>query len=66
VAQLFILSCTCAIEKAVRKGWHNLWLWCDSESVIQDFCNTYTVYLKSRNRWHNCLYCHEWYWGRCP
>lgn len=45
-----------AIEIAFDKGWHNLWIECDSKLVLDAFKNISLVPWKLVNRWKNCLY----------
>lgn len=44
-----------AIEFAHSKGWHKLWLECDSKLVVDAFTNTSLVPWRLQNRWNNCL-----------
>lgn len=45
-----------AIELPFDKGWHNLWLECDSMLVVSAFSNVSLVPWHIRNRWKNCIY----------
>lgn len=45
-----------AIELAFDKGWHSLWLECDSMLVIQAFKSINIVLWRLRNRWKDHLY----------
>lgn len=44
-----------AIELAYEKGWHNLWLKCDSQLVIHAIKTINVIPWFLRNRWRNCL-----------
>lgn len=44
-----------AIQIAHSKGWHHLWLECDSLLVISAFSSYDLVPWKIRNRWRNCM-----------
>lgn len=44
-----------AIEISYKKGWHRLWLECDSELVVKAFASVDSVPWQLRNRWKNCL-----------
>lgn len=44
-----------AIELAFARGWHNLWLECDSKLLVDAFKSEKGVPWKIRNRWRNCL-----------
>lgn len=44
-----------AIEIAFKKGWHNLWLECDSQLVIKAFNSLSIVPWQICHRWKNCL-----------
>lgn len=46
-------------SKSVAQYMALMWFTVGHSRFLQYF------YLKSRNRWHNCLHCHECYWGRC-
>lgn len=44
-----------AMEIAYSKGWHNLWLECDSNLVVHAFHSLSVGPWKLRTRWLNCL-----------
>lgn len=45
-----------AIEEAAsNKGWHNLWLECDSQLVVAAFHSNKGVHWKHQNRWNNYM-----------
>lgn len=44
-----------AIEITYKKGWHKLWLECDSKLVVDAFKNPDLVPWKVRVRWNNCI-----------
>lgn len=47
-----------AIEIAHQKGWHSLWLECDSKVVVDAFIFSSRVPWQLHNRWGNCkVYC---------
>lgn len=45
-----------AIESAFQRGWHRLWIECDSMLVLQAFSDHSLVPWKIRNRWKNCVH----------
>lgn len=59
-----------AIEVAYQRGWHRLWLECDSSLVIYAFSISNLVPWRLHNRWKNCLlltsaiqwYFHSWFY----
>lgn len=44
-----------AIEVAHKKGWHKIWLECDSMLVVMAFNSPNLVPWQLRNIWRNCL-----------
>lgn len=44
-----------AVEIASEKGWHNLWLECDSSLVVSAFENHLLIPWWLRNRWVSCM-----------
>jgi ribonuclease HI len=44
-----------AIELAFDRGWHSLWIECDSKLATMAFNNYHMVPCHIRNRWDNCL-----------
>lgn len=50
-----LMGAILAIEIAYKKGWHSLWLECDSRLVISAFNSLDIVPWKLRNRWVNCM-----------
>lgn len=54
--QAEIFGAIYAIEIAYKKGWHNLWLECDSLLVIMTFKSLDIVPWQLRNRWKNCIH----------
>lgn len=51
-----LLGAMMAIELAYDKGWHNLWLECDSLLVLSAFHSFGIVPWRLRNRWRNCIH----------
>jgi ribonuclease HI len=46
----------CAIEAAFDRGWHSLWVECDSKLAVLAFKSPNMVPWSLRNRWENCLF----------
>lgn len=44
-----------AMEYAASHSWHNLWIECDSTSVVLAFKNANIIPFHLQNRWHNCF-----------
>lgn len=51
-----IMEVIIAIESAYRKGWHQIWLECDSTLVIAAFSSPAMVPWSLRNMWLHALY----------